>query len=59
MRGFLDRDRDAVRQACALDPLAAATTGLDDIRSMVDELFEANARWLDGFAARAPAAQGV
>ena len=59
VRGFLDRDRDAVRQACALDPLAAATTGLDDIRSMVDELFEANARWLDGFAARAPAVQGV
>jgi alpha-galactosidase len=59
VRGFLDRDRDAVHQACALDPLAAATTSLDDIRSMVDELFEANARWLDGFAARTPAAQGV
>jgi alpha-galactosidase len=59
VRGFLNRDRDAVHQACALDPLAAATTSLDDIRSMVDELFEANARWLDGFAARAPAARGV
>ncbi|HEX2038015.1 MAG TPA: alpha-galactosidase [Chloroflexota bacterium] len=49
VRGFLNRDRAAVRQACALDPLTAATTGLDDVRSMVDELFEANARWLDGW----------
>jgi alpha-galactosidase len=59
VQGFLRRDREAIHQACALDPLAAATTSLPDIRSMVDELFEANARWLDGWAARTPAATGV
>jgi alpha-galactosidase len=59
VKGFLERDREAIRQACTLDPLAAATTSLDDIRSMVDELFDANARWLDGWAARTPAARGV
>ncbi|HEX2517149.1 MAG TPA: alpha-galactosidase [Chloroflexota bacterium] len=59
VQGFLRRDREAIHQACALDPLAAATTSLSDIRSMVDELFEANARWLDGWAARAPAGAGV
>jgi alpha-galactosidase len=54
VQGFLRRDRDAVFQACALDPLASATVGLDDMRQMVDELFEANARWLDGFEPRLP-----
>ena len=58
VQGFPRRDREAIHQACALDPLAAATTSLSDIRSMVDELFEANARWLDGWAARAPAGAG-
>ncbi len=54
VKGFLSRDKDAIFQACALDPLASATVGIEEIRSMVDELFVANARWLDGYAARAP-----
>lgn len=56
VKGFLQRDRQAIHQACAVDPLAAATTSLEDVRAMVDELFDANARWLDGWAARSPAA---
>src|SRR5439155_23103160 len=37
VKGFLDRDKDAVFQACALDPLASATVAIDDIHSMVEE----------------------
>jgi alpha-galactosidase/6-phospho-beta-glucosidase family protein len=53
VKGFLQRDRAAIHQACLVDPLASASVGLDDIRTMVDELFEANARWLDGWDATA------
>jgi alpha-galactosidase len=49
VKGFLERDRSAIHQACLLDPLASASVRLDDIRAMVDELFDANARWLDRF----------
>jgi alpha-galactosidase len=49
--GFLQRDRAAVFQACAVDPLTAASVAIDDIRRMVDELFAANARWLDRYEA--------
>ena len=52
VQGFLDRDREAIFQACALDPLASASAPIDVIRTMVDELFEANARWLDGYESR-------
>jgi alpha-galactosidase len=55
VKGFLQRDRAAIHQACLVDPLASASVGLEDIRKMVDELFEANARWLDGWEASAPA----
>jgi len=47
VKGFLNRDREAIYQACLVDPLASATVRLSDMRPMVDELFEANARWLD------------
>jgi alpha-galactosidase len=58
VKGFLDRDREAIHQACALDPLAASVVNLPDMRKMVDELFEANSRWLDGYDAKAPAGAG-
>jgi alpha-galactosidase len=54
VQSFLERDRDAAFQACALDPLAAATVGLDDLKKMTAELFEANARWLEGYESRLP-----
>lgn len=59
VQGFLQRDRDAIFQAAALDPLGAATMGLDETRAMVDDLFEANARWLDGYEARIPHVAGA
>ena len=58
MQGFLDRDREAIFQACALDPLASASAPIDAIRTMVDELFVANAKWLDGYESRRAQAHG-
>lgn len=52
VQGFLQRDRGAIFQACALDPLASASAPIDAIRTMVDELFTANAKWLDGYESR-------
>jgi hypothetical protein len=54
VKGFLQKDRDAVLQAVALDPLAAASISLEAMEEMVDELFEAHARWVDGYAWRLP-----
>jgi alpha-galactosidase/6-phospho-beta-glucosidase family protein len=47
-----------VFQACAVDPLTSASVAIDDIQQMVDELFTANARWLDGYEAAAARAAG-
>jgi alpha-galactosidase len=52
--GFLRQDRDAVLQAVALDPLAAASISLEAMEAMVDELFDAHARWVEGYAWRLP-----
>ena len=41
VRAYLDRDREAAFHACCLDPNAAAVVGLDDIRKMFEELWEA------------------
>jgi len=37
----LERDRDAARHALLLDPLTAAVCSLDEIRSLFDEMWEA------------------
>jgi alpha-galactosidase len=47
--GGVSGDREAIVHAAMLDPLTAAVCTLDDIRSMVGELFEAAAAWLPQF----------
>jgi alpha-galactosidase len=42
-------DREAVYHAVMVDPLTSALLTLDEIRSMVDEMFEAEKQWLPGF----------
>jgi alpha-galactosidase len=42
----LNRDREAARHAVMVDPLTSALLTLDDIRKMVDEMFEVEERWL-------------
>lgn len=46
----LTGDREHVHHAVMLDPLTAALLTLDQIRAMVEELFEAEAAWLPQFA---------
>jgi alpha-galactosidase len=41
VKAVLERDREAAFHAVALDPLTAATVGLDDIRTMFEEMWEA------------------
>ena len=45
-----DLDREAAFHAIALDPLTAAKLSLGEIRSMFDEMWEANANYLKGFS---------
>ncbi|HEX2325646.1 MAG TPA: alpha-galactosidase [Chloroflexota bacterium] len=57
VQGFLKRDRDAVLQACAVDPLASTSVRWEDLKPMVDELFDASARWVDGYAWTLPSSR--
>jgi alpha-galactosidase len=50
VKGHLERDREVVRQAMALDPLTAAVCSLDEIWQLTDAMFSANERWLPQFA---------
>ena len=50
VKGHLERDRDAIYQAMALDPLTAAVCSLDEIWKLTDDMFAANQRWLTQFA---------
>jgi alpha-galactosidase len=45
----LTGDKDAVHYAVMMDPLTAAVCTLPQIHAMVDEMFEAQARWLPQF----------
>jgi len=45
----LTGDKDAVHYAVMLDPLTSAVCTLPQIHAMVDEMFEAQARWLPQF----------
>jgi alpha-galactosidase len=49
VKGALEGDRRAVEQAVALDPMTAAACTLDQIHSMVEELFRADAPYLPQF----------
>jgi len=42
----LNRDREAAYHAVMVDPLTSALLTLDEIRSMVDEMFDAQKQWL-------------
>ena len=42
-------NKDLVYQACYFAPLASAVLSLDEIKTMTDEMFEANKDWLPQF----------
>jgi alpha-galactosidase len=49
VKGALTGDRQAIEQAIALDPLTAAVCSLEQVRAMVNDLFEADAPYLPQF----------
>jgi alpha-galactosidase len=49
VKGHLARDREAIYQAMALDPLTAAVCSLDEIWKLTDDMFTANQHWLTQF----------
>jgi len=57
VRAALSGDCNLVYNACAMDPLTGAVCSLDEIRSMCDELFEAETDWLPQFQPRKAAAK--
>jgi alpha-galactosidase len=50
-KGAIEGDRRAIEQAIALDPMTSSVLTLDQIRSMVEKMFEAEARYLPQFSA--------
>jgi alpha-galactosidase len=48
--GAVEGDRRKVFHAIALDPLTSAVLSLEEIQTMVDEMFAANRQWLPQFA---------
>lgn len=49
VNGFIDKDRRRIFHAIAFDPLTSAVLSLDEIRQMVDEMFESNKDYLQYF----------
>ncbi len=45
----VEKDKNLVFQAILVDPLTSAVLTIDEIRNMVDEMFEAEANYLKGF----------
>jgi len=52
VRGIMHRDRDAIYQAMALDPLNAAVCTPEECRQMTDELALAEKRYIPAFMTR-------
>lgn len=49
VEGALKGDRDLIYQACYFDPLSSAVLCMDEIKSMVDEMFDEHEGWLPMF----------
>ncbi|RJS88115.1 alpha-glucosidase/alpha-galactosidase [Candidatus Bathyarchaeota archaeon] len=49
VKAAIEKDKTLVFQAVLLDPLSSAILTIDEIRKMVDEMFEAEAKFLEGF----------
>lgn len=47
VKGFVEKNREYIHQAVQVDPLTASLLPLADIRQMVDEMFAAEAEYVD------------
>jgi alpha-galactosidase len=48
-RAILERSKELVFQAIMVDPLTSAVLTIEEIRSMVDEMFKAEEKYLKGY----------
>ncbi len=58
VKAALEGDYEAVYHACLLDPLTAAVLAPHEIRNMVDEMLDAQTRWLPQFKGKTKSAPG-
>ncbi len=58
VKAALEGDPEKVFHACLLDPLTAAALAPHEIRNMVEEMLDAQVRWLPQFAGRKRSAPG-
>jgi alpha-galactosidase len=49
VRGIMEKDKNKIFQAVALDPLTAAMLTLDEIHVLVDEMFKAEKKYVHGY----------
>jgi alpha-galactosidase len=50
VRGIVEKDKTKIFQAILLDPLTSAILTIDEIRNMVDEMFQAEQKqYLKGY----------
>jgi len=49
VRGIAEKDKTKILQAILVDPLTSAVLTIDEIRLMVEELFQANKEYVQGF----------
>jgi alpha-galactosidase len=49
VKGIVEKDKTKILQAILLDPLTSAGLTINEIRLMVDDLFEANKEYLKGY----------
>ena len=49
VRGIVEKDKTKIFHSILLDPLTSAILTIDEIKKMVDELFEANKKYVKDF----------
>ena len=49
VRGIVEKDKTKIFQSILLDPLTSAILTIDETRQMVDEMFQAEKEYLNGF----------
>jgi alpha-galactosidase len=47
--GIMEKDKNKIFQAVALDPLTSALLTLDEIHVLTDEMFKAERKWVNGY----------
>ena len=49
VRGIMEKNKTKIFQAILLDPLSSAVLTIDETRQMVDEMFQADKKYMKGY----------